>query len=235
MRPAPPSLPSVPHPIRLGVGLLVVVLTAAYVMVPNLREPLTREDGVTEWISAALFLAAGIAGVIAIRRSASTPRWSWLLPAAGFIGFGEETAYGARILGFRLPVVDGEPVDSLHDVFDIAERFITGFGIKRLHVAAVVAAAVAVLTLIAVRRGWIGTARSWFRAHQPVAYVGVAVCCSLLAVGLDLVGSSTGTRFIEEILEVTAAGTLIAGIPAITQIRHRPLDETLAPHAKAGG
>ncbi len=227
----PPS--DLRHPVALGTGMLLVALAVAYALAPSLRTELTREDGVTEWISAALFLAAGIAGVAAVMRSPACPRWSWLLPAAGFVGFGEETAYGARIFGFPLPTLDGEPVDSLHDAFDIAERYLTGLGLRRLHLAAAAVLALAVLGAIGLRLGWHRRVGQWFADHRPVAFVAAAVGLSAAAIVLDLVGRSTTARFVEELFEVAAGGTLLSGVASIGRRRHRDIAAALVRHTES--
>jgi hypothetical protein len=207
-------------PIAGAVGLLPAGFALAYAALPGSRDWLTREDGIIEWTAAVLFLTAGYLAVVRLLRTDSHPGSSWLLPAAALIGFGEETAYGARIFGFPLPTVNGRPVDSLHDVFDIADGFLADAGIRRTHAAIAGLAALSLVVAVAHRRGWLRRAGRWVLDNEPVAFVLAAVCLSLIAVAFDLLGGTQTGRLAEELLEVTAAAVLVVGALRIGQASH---------------
>jgi len=204
-----------------ALALVPLGLVAAYAAIPGAREALTREDGPIEWTAAILFLAAGITGIVRLATCRPPEPWSWLLPAAGLVGFGEETAYGARIFGLPLPTVAGQQVDGLHDVFDVAERVLADLGVRRLHAAGVAVAAAIALLAVAHRRGLVRRAGTWVRAHRPVAIVTASVTISVVAVGFDLLGGTTTTRLVEEVLEVTAAALLLYGAARIGTVDRR--------------
>ncbi len=208
------------EPVTAAVLIVLAALAAAYLAFPGLREPLTREDGVTEWLTAAGSLASGIAALVVLRRHRPQPRWSWLLPLAGFVGFGEETAYGARILGFPLPQYDGRPIDSLHDVFDLGEGILADLGIGRASAAAGALLVLAIGALLA--RARLRRLPGWLRSHPAVGFVLGWAFLSLIAVGLDLVGTSIGARFAEELLELAAVGVLLIGA---TRLRPEPAEQ----------
>jgi hypothetical protein len=194
-----------------AIGILPVGFALAYAALPDAREWLTREDGLIEWTAAMLFLSAAAFAGFLLMQTRPHPGSYWLLPAAALVGFGEETAYGARIFGFPLPTVNGQPVDSLHDVFDIADGFLADAGIRRMHAAAVGIAALVVMAAIAYRRGWVHRAGRWVRDNEPVAFVLGAASLSLIAVAFDLLSGTQTGRLAEELLEVTAAAVLVVG------------------------
>ena len=215
----PTTRPLSRDPLAFWVGVVLAVLAVSYATTPSLRVPLTREDGITEWIAAATFLASGVIGLIALRRARPVPAWSWMLPTAGFIGFGEETAYGARILGFRLPQIGGEPIDSFHDLFDLIESLVTNVGIRRLHAAMVIAMLALAVLAVAHRRGVPWRVGRWIQEHPAAGFVLASIAASVIAVGFDLIGTTMTMRFTEEFLELTAAGILLVGATHI-----RPMD-----------
>jgi len=218
--------------ILLATIVILGGITILFIAAPDARQRLTAEDGIVEWISAAVFLGAGIVGVAAVRRWRPLPAWTWLLPAAGFIGFGEEIAYGARLVHFPLPRIDGEEIDGLHDVFDLAERTITALGFERLQVAAAGAVVVVAVLLVAHRTGRLQHLRSFFEARPALGWVTAAVTCSVIAAVFDLVGRSTPARLVEEQLEIVSAVILLIGalqIPAWAPAREPIGVERAAP------
>ncbi len=205
------------HRLGRAVRLAVVGLTACFAIVffaaPGSRESLLIEDGPLESTTAAIFGVALIVGIWAMAHAAHAPRLFWIVPAFALLALLDETGFGSRIFGFTMPEVDGMTVDSLHDVFDLADHALARSGIGRT--AAAMALLLGALGLLGALRATGRWPRlvAWARARPPMLYLSGAVSFLLLAVVMDLVGSSHWARFIEESLEMVAAGLVIlAGI-----------------------
>ena len=132
-----------------AVGLAVVapVIVLLHFWRPSVLAGLTVEDGLVEYLTAALFLVAAVAFAAAAVVRAARPLWVLPLAAACFLVAGEEVSWGQRLLGLGTPGalaemnVQGET--NLHNIEGV-------HGIVRL-VAVVVLVTVFVLLPLAVR------------------------------------------------------------------------------------
>src|SRR5688500_7939924 len=100
-----------------AVALALVIL---YAWRPALLERLTLEDGVIEYLTAVLFLAAALVFGLAGLRGSSRGIWVLPLALACFAVAGEEISWGQRLLGLATPTglesinVQGET--NLHNI-----------------------------------------------------------------------------------------------------------------------
>lgn len=178
------------------------------------RAALLVEDGPIETATAIVLFVAFVAGVWLMRRPPK-PAVYWLVPSFALLAMLDELSFGARIFGFGSPTIADVEVDTLHDVFDIADRVLGDMGIGRTTAAAVVLAAVAALTAVLVATGRARRLVRWFDARRPLVFVGAAVAMLGVAVVIDQIAATELSRFVEEMLEFGAAFVVLYGTSAI--------------------
>lgn len=204
--------------VAVGTAVAVAVYALAYALLPRSRETLITEDGIIETTTALVFLAAALAGAVAMVRRKPPARF-WLVPAFGLFGFLDEMSFGARIFGYPLPVIDGMEVDSFHDLFDLADRFAGDLGVSRTAIAAVLAAGCLVLGAFLMRSRRLSRVAQWMSAHRPIALLGGAVGLLLAGIALDLLGTTDLTTFAEETAEFAASGLVAVAAADLISVR----------------
>ena len=197
-----------------GVAIVVALFGLAFLLMPSARDRLIVEDGIIETATAIVFLAAAIGGMIAIR-SGSVPGAYWLIPAFGLFGFLDEMSFGARVFGFPLPTVNGLKVDSFHDIFDLADRLAGTLGVSRTQIAGLAVLLTLAALAYLLRTGRLRRVPAWLHKHRAVMTALAALGLLLIAVALDLLGSSPSARFAEETAEFAAAGLLLVAAAQI--------------------
>ncbi|HSG78375.1 MAG TPA: hypothetical protein VLD62_02250 [Acidimicrobiia bacterium] len=198
-RPAPlPPLATIYLTVTAG-------LTAVFLRAPTLRDGILVEDGPLETATAIVFLVAALVAIRLLGRPDTRRGEAWIVVGFGALAFLDEISFGARILGYRSPEIDGITVDSLHDVFDLAERFAERLGVGRTGLAAAALLVLAATTAWVWRSGRAPSIARWLRRHPAVAWCTAAVALLLAAVALDLVGTNEFMRLGEELLELAAA------------------------------
>ena len=198
------------HAVAAATIGIVLATIATFVLVPGTRDFLVREDGPLENLTAAAFLAAFVVGVIRIRRSTAGVPWTWIVPAFGLVAFLDEIGFGSRLFGFAPPRIAGIDVDSLHDVFDLTERFAANMGFGRTALALIALGWLTVAATVVMTNGRRHRVAAWFRERPQALHAAVAFGLFLGAIGLDLVGSgSVALRLVEETLEFAGAGVLV--------------------------
>lgn len=180
---------------------------AWFVLFAGDRSALLVEDGPIETGTVIVFAVAAVIGARASYRSGISAMW--LVPGFAILGVLDELSFGARLFGFGLPTIGGQEVDSLHDVFDLADHFVAQIGLSRTAAAGgVLLLCAGLLALRPIRRSATRLA-SWVWARPPLRLVALSVGLLIAAVLIDQVGSSDATRFVEEMLEFTAAGLVL--------------------------
>ena len=90
-----------------------------YILFPNYRVYLLQEDGLVENLSAFFFLITFfVAFSLAIKKKGKN-RALFLISAIGLLGFLDEVSYGERLFGLSMPEIEGEPIDALHDFYEV--------------------------------------------------------------------------------------------------------------------
>lgn len=203
----------------VAIGFSLLSITAAFTLQPALRHWLTTEDNLLENATALAFLAAATVGMWALNNSHWTPRIYWLVPACGLFGFLEELSYGHRLLGWEEPVVMGIPIDSAHDVFDLAARAVyeSDFRLRELALIAVLPLLLA--AVLALRQGRAQRIRAWFQELPPIGLLSVTVALGLFAVAIDVTARGQVMTFVEEVAEFAGACVLLTGAFAISAVR----------------
>ena len=84
-------------------ALLGIVFVLWYVVDFKSLVALCREDGVTEWLTAILYIVAAILIVLAGKAQKIGKIWFWGLGLLFFVVAGEEISWGQRIFGIATP------------------------------------------------------------------------------------------------------------------------------------
>ena len=213
-------------PLATAFGAVAVGGIGVFAIAPSLRDGLLVEDGPLETATALVFLmAAGLAMRTGLRSPNARPD-AWIVAVFAALAFLDEISFGARIIGYPSPQIDGITIDSLHDVFDLVERLAERVGVGR---AGLALGGVVVLVTTAAwlwRSGRGPGARAWLLAHRAIASCGVAIGLLLAAVALDLLGTSQTMRLAEELAELAGA-TATVGAALSLQTSRSASENTL--------
>ncbi|MDX1690737.1 MAG: hypothetical protein R3290_06920 [Acidimicrobiia bacterium] len=200
-------------------AVAAVTFVVVFLAFPGHRDGLLVEDGPLETLTAGVFVIAAGVGVLAIRRSGGTARRvAWTVTVFATLAFLDEISFGFRLFDITPPRIMDIDVDSLHDVFDLAERAAERAGIGRTGLAALTLALAGVLVAVVVRSGRLPQLVAWVGDHPAVAWIGISVGLLVTAVGLDLLGTTDPMRLGEELLELAGAS---AAVQAARRLRSR--------------
>lgn len=198
-------------------------LLGLYLALPRWRGALFSEDRLVETATAALFLAAFVAGLGALP-GRDGRRYRRALPVAavlGLIGFLDEISFGARLTGAQMPpLAGGGELDGVHDLVLVAYRSMTAAQIGLAGAAFAVGA-------LAVQRWSLASGHGGLRRGLRIvgadpAYRRLAAFAALLAVALviDLdVGWLARLGPLEELCELNASAMLLAAVVAMGRAR----------------
>src|SRR5688572_8520761 len=89
--------------IAVGFAVLAPVIVLLHFWKPSVLTALTAEDGVVEYLTAALFLVSAVAFSASALVRAARKLWALPLAAACFLVAGEEVSWGQRLLGLGTP------------------------------------------------------------------------------------------------------------------------------------
>jgi hypothetical protein len=89
--------------LAVGSAVLAPVVVLVHLWEPSVLAGLTVEDGVVEYLTAALFLVSAVAFAAASVVRAARKLWVLPLAAACFLVAGEEVSWGQRLLGIGTP------------------------------------------------------------------------------------------------------------------------------------
>ncbi len=188
-----------------------------YALVPGARPGILEEDHVVEWLSALVFLAAGLVGLGVWLRGRSTAERLTVAVAAflGLLGFGDELSFGERLLSLDMPRIRGLKVDGAHDFAEVVARGgRDAFRAAPLAVGLLVVASAAVCAALAwrFRDALVGFARALLATSPRVALLAAGGAVALATL-IDLPLGIFDHEFIkatEELLELAAALLLLA-------------------------
>ncbi|MCD8489150.1 MAG: hypothetical protein LRZ84_21025 [Desertifilum sp.] len=99
----------------------IVFFTALYLLVPPLRDALSREDQFMENLTTILFLETFFVGLYATLKLPNKQRRKLYLaiPIVGLLGFLSELSFGERIFYFEAPEINGVKIDAVHDFLSV--------------------------------------------------------------------------------------------------------------------
>jgi len=180
-----------------------VTVILLYWFVPATRRLLIREQGIVEWATALLFLAAAVAGYR--RLLTAGVRWRdprWIIPTLSLLAMLDEASWVIFPLGVEAPTVLGKRLDGLHDILDVGVIWI------RHHapwwcVLVVGAVMVSALAWAAPRapRGW-----RFVRRSAPWQFFALAAALGAVAQILDVTAPRRPVaQLFEEVLEMDGA------------------------------
>ena len=202
--------------VAVAMLLLLSGFAAVFIAFPGARSALVRENGIIQMATAMVFLVAAIGAVVVIRTGRMVPKAYWVVPAVGFLGFAGEIRFATRFIGTPTFTVDGEDVDSFHDVFETAVGIAGDAGIRPLHIILLAAAGVVAIGAVAAR-GSLTAVVLWLVRHRPIRITVAAVGVHFAGLALDLANGGLAVTFIEETTELAAAALLAMAAAAIAE------------------
>ena len=199
-----------------GTSLLGLVLLPAW------RHGLIREGGALETVSAGLFGAAAITGIVCIVRSSIRSIADFAWPLLALIGLYDETSFAEQVLGLESPRIYGVKVDAFHDFLDVGRAVLKAqfHGEKILAGVFVILLALgicqAVFVLVWKHRE---ACTRLVRSYPPIRFLACALVWLVpsFVVDLALVENTDLAIFIEELCETEAALALLFANLAIPQ------------------
>ena len=198
------SRKDLPRLFALSAALFSGAMFAVYALCPACRETLIVEDGVTEWVTAALFVASLCVGTRRLARIGFRPRWYWVIPVFGLLGALDELSFGQRLFELDMPVVRHVRIDALHDLVELGYRG----GVKVLTAGGlaaflVVLGIVAGVLLFRARHRVAGL----FERHRPLTYAAFApvFIAPAMLIDLEVFPRYAVVVFVEELCEAMAA------------------------------
>ena len=103
--------------------ILNLVLLAAFVLLPTVRNQFTQEGHFIRILTALLFVGAFTAGVYELwTRKGEFPKVYLLLPLFGLLGFLDEISYGLFLFNRNGRIIHDVSIDSAFDIFDLSIR-----------------------------------------------------------------------------------------------------------------
>ena len=219
--------------LAVGLAVLAPVIALLQLWRPSILAGLTVEDGVVEYLTAALFLVAAVAFAAASVVRAARPLWALPLAAACFLVAGEEVSWGQRLLGLGTPGalaelnVQGET--NLHNIEGV-------HGIVRL-LAVLVLVTVFVLLPLAVRQSRaVGALARRLRFPVPPLVAAVPVLIGITSMAAPRVLAGEVNFALDEVGELyVAAGWLLFAVSTWARPDAAPTSAPVAtPGAPAG-
>lgn len=206
----------------LGISVLLSVLLFGllYRILPAYRRWFTAEDQFLENFATGLFFLAFVISVFFLIQNRGG-RWiDFLIPVAGLLGFLEEISYGIRYFESIPSINPDEKVDAFHDFFKIGFRFLR----KQANdpIVYVIAGVFLIVMLIAscflVQRFLKGRYENPRKTFAPLIFTLISFVFVLISLVFDLdIFHFPEYRFIEELLELSAAFALFFGAISIHQ------------------
>jgi len=192
--------------LAVGVGLVL------YFLNPAIEDTISDEYSFVQTSTALMYLiAAGIA-LYLMRQSRSRLEWI-ALSVASVIGFLEETSFGHVYIDYPIMVIDGKPIDALHDFFGLAGKMVYQ-GIKapqtRILTLVIVAAGIAGgVALAGFYRQKLLAGLKFVFQHPVYLLIGLFFTWNFISLVLDTHILPFSTTVIEEMLEWSASVGLV--------------------------
>jgi hypothetical protein len=174
---------------------------------------LMKEDRLIEILSAFAYLAGAVIAFLKVKKfvSKGLPRFYWLLPVAGIMGFLEETSFGWTFFKYYERIeVHGKKIDSLHDFVIVALNILR----ENLpdNVVLLIAAAVlitAIIIVIILRKQII----DFIKVHHSFGLILIGGAFIMIAAVIDLelfnISKYGFATLSEEIFEFNAACAIL--------------------------
>ena len=103
-------------------GLSILTAFGVFIWAPEWRGYLLLEDRLIENLSAGSFLISFLIGVLLAFRYKTHRKVLIALAVVSLIGFLDEISYGARLYTVGIPIIYGVPIDSVHDLIQVAYK-----------------------------------------------------------------------------------------------------------------
>jgi hypothetical protein len=192
--------------LAVGVGLVL------YFFNPAIEDVISDEYSFVQTSTALMYLVASGVALYLMRQSRSRTEWI-VLAVAGLVGFLEETSFGHVYIDYPIMVIDGKPIDALHDFFGLAGKLVYQ-GIKapqtRMITLVIVAAGAAGGTALLglYWQKWLASLKYIFQ-HPVYLLIGLFFTWNFISLVLDTHILPFSTTVIEEMLEWSASVGLL--------------------------
>ncbi len=188
---------------------VLLALVAAFAFVPESRHWLAASDGMISWITSATLTLAVAVGLWAFGRSSPDSHFRKLIPSAAAFLLLQSLRFGAALLDFGLPTVDGIEIGSLVDL-----RRVTSVTTERLGLGW--AAGILALILVTVTTALLARSASRWAQDRVritdtavVAYFVAALGVEAAIPALGFFGEAAEAWFATMILGFVGAGLLV--------------------------
>lgn len=185
------------------VGALNLAFGTVYAFCRACRPALFVEDGVTEWATAVMFLAAAVIGAVRLGLDRWQPRVLVAAPVLALVAATDELSLSVRWFEMDAPRISGTRIDGVHDLVE------AGFRTAQAHPWAVlpVVPGLALALLYVASRRIVREKLRVFLAQPGLLLAWAAVGCVTMAQVIDLgiVETTRHLQFLEELFELDAA------------------------------
>ena len=202
----------------------IIVFSALYVFLPDIREGWIQEGSLLENLTALLAFISFLVGLFFVFKiKDKTHQKIYIaLPILGLIVFLDEVSFGEGIFEFNFLTIGDMEIDALHDFISLFfKKFIlvengTGYGLPLLLI--VIALALVVLLGLLSRNYYRHQLnlrpnidlKKFSRDNKILVFLGIAVFLGLFALTVDLrILQFRGAKFLEELFEMNAAFALL--------------------------
>lgn len=210
----------------------IILFSALYVLLPDIREGWIQEGSLLENLTAILAFIGFLVGlffVLKIKSKFHQKLYS-VLPILGLITFLDELSFGKDIIELDFPTIGGMEIDALHDFISLFyKRFILSENrdgyVLPLFLIVVVLALLALLGLFYRNHSHHLNLRTnidlekFIQEHKSLLFLGIAVLFGLFALAVDLrILQFRGAKFLEELFEMNATFALLMACFSIQSI-----------------
>lgn len=208
-------------PFKRCIAALVIIYTffyGLYVLLPQYRHFYSCEDGLAESLTAFCFLVSGVIGAWYFLKIKPRKWLLGLLSGIGFLGFLDEISFGRSFVKFNRISILGKPIDSVHDIVDLAYRFtLDTIGVMPMFL--LILGVLALLGVYLYRSKWVNTLKN-IEITPVILYISLIGFLLMVSILLDLEIFTDETEtvlMVEEVAELSAAVVYIFLIMAVAK------------------
>jgi hypothetical protein len=187
-----------------------------YILLPDYRSYLLREDSLVENISVLLFLISFFVGLYISQKSKTNRKVPIILSAVSLLGFLDEISFGERLFHLDMPVIRGVKIDAAHDIFYLVfKEILIVSSAHRYYAVLVILISLLIATLLLLKyRSNLLKIYNYITSAPPLILAMFFVLLVFLALIIDLhILRSPVLFMLEELFEMNAAlALLICGL-----------------------
>ena len=192
----------------VGSAGLILGCSILYLAFPGIRSSLRAEDKVVETISAALFFLSAVSACVLLVRRKGDRLLLFFLLAMGSVCFLDECSFGQRLMGFSTPRIAGVNIDGVHDMVEVVVTLLRSGNALAIAVSACVVLILGIVAFHYRRR----LLHLFVLIRESPPYTALLIFAVFIGLALLLdvkLVRFRGSKFLEEIIELNAALTLL--------------------------